>query len=105
MSKLPLLSLDPPMGSASTEPRALVVVAGGVGEGQRLGKCKTGRRWGRANRAGILTHMWHIDASTEGAIAVIAAWLRHVSSAFTMATYVHSQEAAPAVAARSLRGL
>jgi hypothetical protein len=49
--------------------------------------------------------MWHIDASTEGAIAVIAAWLRHVSSAFTMATYVHSQEAAPAVAARSLRGL
>jgi len=32
--------------------------------------------------------MWQIDASTEGAIAVIAAWLRHVSSAFTMATYV-----------------
>jgi integrase len=35
-------------------------------------------------------------------IAVIAAWLGHASSAFTMATYVHSQEPALADAARSL---
>ena len=35
-------------------------------------------------------------------IAVIAAWLGHASSAFTMATYVHSQERALADAARSL---
>jgi integrase len=35
-------------------------------------------------------------------IAVIAAWLGHASSAFTMATYVHSQEPALADAARRL---
>ena len=35
-------------------------------------------------------------------IAVIAAWLGHASSAFTMATYVHSQEPALAAAARRL---
>jgi len=35
-------------------------------------------------------------------IAVIAAWLGHASSAFTMATYAHSQEPAPADAARRL---
>jgi integrase len=35
-------------------------------------------------------------------IAVIAAWLGHASSAFTMATYVHSQEPALVEAARSL---
>jgi integrase len=35
-------------------------------------------------------------------IAVIAAWLGHASSAFTMATYVHSQEPALEDAARSL---
>jgi hypothetical protein len=35
-------------------------------------------------------------------IAVIAAWLGHPSSAFTMATYVHSQEPALADAARRL---
>ena len=35
-------------------------------------------------------------------IAVIAAWLGHASSAFTMATYVHSQETALAEAAQTL---
>ena len=35
-------------------------------------------------------------------IAVIAAWLGHASSAFTMSTYVHSQEPALADAARRL---
>jgi hypothetical protein len=35
-------------------------------------------------------------------IAVIAAWLGHASSAFTMATYVHSQEPALAAAAHRL---
>jgi integrase len=35
-------------------------------------------------------------------IAVTAAWLGHASSAFTMATYVHSQDPALADAARSL---
>jgi integrase len=35
-------------------------------------------------------------------IAVIAAWLGHASSRFTIATYVHSQEPALADAARSL---
>ena len=35
-------------------------------------------------------------------IAVIAAWRGHASLAFTMATYVHSQEPALADAARRL---
>jgi integrase len=35
-------------------------------------------------------------------IAVIAAWLGHASSAFTMATYAHSQDPALANAAQSL---
>jgi integrase len=43
--------------------------------------------------------LMHLEAVP---IAVIAAWLGHASSAFTMATYVHSQEPALADAARSL---
>jgi len=43
--------------------------------------------------------LMHLDGVP---IAVIAAWLGHASSAFTMATYVHSQEPALADAARRL---
>ncbi|MGE2714228.1 site-specific integrase [Mycolicibacterium litorale] len=44
---------------------------------------------------GTLMHLQNVP------IALIAAWLGHASSAFTMATYVHSQPAAMAEAAQS----
>ena len=44
-----------------------------------------------------------LGTNLEGVpIAVIAAWLGHASSAFTMATYVHSQEPALADAVRRM---
>jgi DNA-binding transcriptional MerR regulator len=43
--------------------------------------------------------LMHLDGVP---IAMVAAWLGHASSAFTMATYVHSQEPALAEAARRL---
>jgi hypothetical protein len=51
--------------------------------GPAAGKRKTGRRWGRANRAGILTHMWHIDASNRGCDRGDRSMASPLSSAFT----------------------
>jgi integrase len=68
-------------------------------------------RWARMLvAAGVLPVRLHDARHTCGTlmhlegvpIAVIAAWLGHASSAFTMATYVHSQEPALADAARRL---
>jgi integrase len=67
-------------------------------------------RWGRMlNELGIAHVRLHDSRHTCGTLmhlrgvptAVIAAWLGHASAAFTMATYVHSQDAALAAAATS----
>ena len=79
--------------------------------GRRLSPHALTSRWSRLlAAAGVSPVRLHDARHTCGTlmhlegvpIAVIAAWLGHASSAFTMATYVHSQEPALADAARSL---
>ncbi|MBO0679161.1 hypothetical protein JRC04_16980 [Mycolicibacterium sp. S2-37] len=55
-----------------------------------------GLRWEDVDLDASMMHLQNVP------IALIAAWLGHASSAFTMATYVHSQPSALAAAAEGL---
>lgn len=79
--------------------------------GQALSPHALTSRWSRMLKAaGVSKVRLHDARHTCGTlmhlenvpIAVIAAWLGHASSAFTMATYVHSQDPALAQAAQTL---
>jgi len=79
--------------------------------GQALSPHALTSRWSRMLKAvGVSRVRLHDARHTCGTlmhlenvpIAVIAAWLGHASSAFTMATYVHSQDPALAQAAQTL---
>ena len=69
----------------------------------KSGQKRAGRRqasnWRRIPVQWLCRTLMHLGGAP---IAVIAAWLGHASSAFTMATYVHSQDPALADAARRL---